>query len=41
LKGTNADIAKDILAKSGLKILVASELKDGADAVATAIRGGK
>jgi len=41
LKGTNADIAKEILAKSGLAILVANELKDGADKVAEAIRGAK
>ncbi|MCE9597914.1 MAG: ADP-forming succinate--CoA ligase subunit beta [Spirochaetia bacterium] len=41
LKGTNADIAKEILAKSGLKILVADELKDGAEKVADAIRIGK
>lgn len=41
LKGTNADIAKEILAKSGLKILVADELKDGAEKVAEAIRSGK
>ncbi len=37
LKGTNADIAKEILAKSGLKIEVADELKDGSEKVARAI----
>lgn len=38
LKGTNADIAKEILAKSGLAINVADELKDAAEKVAKAIK---
>jgi len=39
LKGTSADIAKDILAKSGLAIQVGAELKDAADLVAASVKG--
>ncbi len=39
LKGTNADIAKEILAKSGLAIQVGAELKDAAELVAASVKG--
>ncbi|MCB1324100.1 MAG: ADP-forming succinate--CoA ligase subunit beta [Spirochaetales bacterium] len=38
LQGTNAEIARDILAKSGLEITVATTLKDGAEKVGAAIK---
>jgi len=38
LAGTNAEEAKDILLKSGIKLEVADGLKDGAEKVVKAIR---
>lgn len=38
LKGTNADIAKQILADSGLPIIVADELTDGSEKVGQAVK---
>jgi succinyl-CoA synthetase beta subunit len=38
LAGTNADLAADILARSGMNFLVAKNLKDAADKVTQAIR---
>ncbi len=38
LKGTNAEKAKEILANSGLKLIVADELDDGSQKVAEAIK---
>ncbi|MCB1321144.1 MAG: ADP-forming succinate--CoA ligase subunit beta [Leptospiraceae bacterium] len=40
LQGTNAEIAREILEKSGVAIIVATTLKDGAEKVGAAIKGG-
>ena len=41
LEGTNVELGKQMLADSGLPIIAAGSMKDGAQKIATAVRGGK
>ena len=39
LEGTNVDLGKDIIRKSGLDVIAADDLKDGAEKIVAAVRG--
>ena len=39
LEGTNVDLGKDIIRKSGLNVIAADDLKDGAEKIVKAVRG--
>jgi len=39
LEGTNVDLGKDIIRKSGLDVIAADDLKDGAEKIVKAVRG--
>ena len=39
LEGTNVDLGKDIIRKSGLNVIAADDLKDGAQKIVKAVRG--
>ena len=39
LEGTNVELGKDIIRKSGLNVIAADDLKDGAEKIVKAVRG--
>jgi succinyl-CoA synthetase beta subunit len=39
LEGTNVDLGKDIIRKSGLNVIAADDLKDGAEKIVKAVKG--
>jgi succinyl-CoA synthetase beta subunit len=39
LEGTNVELGKDIIRKSGLNVIAADDLKDGAQKIVKAVRG--
>ena len=39
LEGTNVELGKDTIRKSGLNVIAADDLKDGADKIVKAVRG--
>jgi succinyl-CoA synthetase beta subunit len=39
LEGTNAQLGKDIINKSGLNVIAANDLSDGAEKIVKAVQG--
>ncbi|MES2540371.1 MAG: succinate--CoA ligase subunit beta, partial [Pseudomonadota bacterium] len=39
LEGTNVELGKDIIRKSGLNVIAADDLKDGAEKIVKAVKG--
>ncbi|MBX3479513.1 MAG: succinate--CoA ligase subunit beta, partial [Caulobacter sp.] len=39
LEGTNVDLGKKIIAESGLNVIAANDLSDGAEKIVKAVRG--
>jgi succinyl-CoA synthetase beta subunit len=41
LEGTNAELGKDIINKSGLNVIAANDLADGAEKIVKAVQGAR